>query len=187
MRIFCQGRFLSLPGDQDNRYDTIPVMAMAMMLKNGTRVFWAGPDGVGPGGAGISPLSSSAIFLVADWPSDWFPVMVTVNVPGLEYWWVTGRSSVVMLVPSFQSTFTDTMVAPGDPTLMFPFRVTFIRSSVGSKRVRTGGCITMSGPPGTVIVGVTGTVTGMTGWPAAIFVVPILICPSDCRTMIDSV
>ena len=45
-----------------------------------------GPDGTCPGGVETSSLRSSAILLVVDWPSDWFPVIVMVKVPEPEYW-----------------------------------------------------------------------------------------------------
>ena len=75
------------------------------------------PDGVGPGRAGISSLISSAIFLVVFWPSDWFPVTLTVKIPAPEYRCAIGRSEDFVMDPSFQSTVTDSMVVVGDPAI----------------------------------------------------------------------
>ena len=75
------------------------------------------------------------------------------------------------------------MVTPGDPALRFPFSVTFIRSIVGSKRVRTGGCITMTGPPGPPVRGNRwryGNRNRDDRLPHRDLRGPDPVCPSDC-------
>ena len=69
-------------------------------------ILGGGPDGSGPGRRGHLFLISSAIFLVVDWPSDWFPVTLTVKIPAQAYRYATGRSEDVVMYPSFQSTLT---------------------------------------------------------------------------------
>jgi hypothetical protein len=46
----------------------------------------------------------------------------------------------------------------------------------------------MTGPPGTVVFRDMGTVvvTGTSGSPTEIFVVPVRFCPSDCRAVIEN-
>jgi hypothetical protein len=80
------------------------------------------------------------------------------------------------------------MVTPGDPALRFPFSVTFDPSTTGSRMVRTGGFITITGTPlPGVVIGVTGCVGEMEGSPTETYVVPVIFCPSDCRAAIEIV
>src|SRR4030042_1510052 len=113
-----------------------------------------------------------------------------VKVPGTEYWWCTGRSGDFVMLPSFQSTFTDSMVTPGDPGLRFPFRVTFVPAITGSRSVRIGAFAFVTGPPGPVgteMFTAVGNVTGMVGWTTEMFVVRVAFCPSDCSAVIERI
>src|SRR5665647_467800 len=111
---------------------------MRIMRNTGGSLFGGRPEAVDPGMTEFLSLRSRVIRLIVVWPSDWFPVMVMVKVPGLEYWWVSGRSADFVRFPSFQSTLTDSMVRPGEPGLRFPFSVTFVLSITGSRKVRKG-------------------------------------------------